>query len=197
MASESDIPDSPFEPRKYRVTYCCAQCNHQWKSKWLKAVPKKDPPCPNPSCAEIRVLRQTAVENQRLRAMLEEGRGPAHIGENKVVKAVDTTADIVMQDYGMTDLKDGIRQGESMAPKLAPGAQALADGMFNPGSHDVKVRDAMTGQMQTVQAAQMNRIGKRALAGAYRGMAVAPNVVIPENMRSKPPLQLVRTEKMR
>ena len=142
-------------------------------------------------------LRQLKVENDRLRAMLDEQRGPAHIGGNKMVAAVDQTAEIVMKDYGLTDLKDRVGPGETMAPKLPPQQQALADTMFNGGTRDVKVKDVLTGRTETVQAAQMNRIGKRAIAGAYRGMAVAPNSVIPERMRNQSPLQLVRTEKPR
>lgn len=45
-------------------------------------------------------------------------------------KCVDKTADIVMHDYGMTNLKDNVRPGETMAPKLDPVRQAAADGMF-------------------------------------------------------------------
>jgi predicted nucleic acid-binding Zn-ribbon protein len=197
VESESHNPESIFEPRKYRVTYRCQQCGHQWKSGWRKSVPKKDPPCPSLECAEVTSLRQMKIENDRLRAMLAEQRAPAQIGTNKTVAAVDQTANIVMQDYGLTDLKDGIRPGETMAPKLPQQQQALADTMFNGGTRDVKVKDALTGRMETVQAAQMNRIGKRAIAGVYRGMSVAPNAVIPERMRHQSPLQLVRTEKPR
>ena len=45
-------------------------------------------------------------------------------------KAVDTTANIVMEDYKLTDLKDNVRAGETMAPKLAPVLQEKADNMF-------------------------------------------------------------------
>jgi hypothetical protein len=194
VESEMQEPETPFEPRKYRVTYSCQLCGHQWKSRWLKAVPKKDPPCPNPSCVEVSRLRQEHGENQRLRAMLEAGQGPAHIGGNTMVNAVDATANIVMQDYGLTNLKDGIRPGESMAPKLPPQQQAMADSMFGGGKGDVQVTDAMTGQKRTVQSATMNRLGQRAIAGAFRGMSVAPNSVIPEAMRGQPPLRVVRRE---
>lgn len=45
-------------------------------------------------------------------------------------KAVDMTADIVMEDYKMGDLKDNVRAGESMAPKLDPARQHQADNFF-------------------------------------------------------------------
>ena len=192
VSSETQMPESQFEDRKYRVNYRCRDCGHKWKSRWLKAVPYKDPPCPNPSCAEVRQLRQTQIENQRLRAMLEEQRAPAQIGDKTIVKAVDQTAEMVMQDYGMTDLKDNIREGESMAPKLPGPAQAAADNYFQ-AARPAKAVDFGTGRMRTIQAKHLNMIGERAMKGAYRRQAVAPNSVIPENVRNQPPLTLVRT----
>lgn len=196
VCSEAQAPETPFEEHKFRVSYQCQQCGHEWKSRWLKAVPKKDPPCPNPSCAEVTRLRQQEAEHKRLLVMLEEGRAPAHIGQSNVVKAVDQTADIVMKDYKLTDLRDGIRPGESMAPKLPPQQQALADGVFG-GSGDMKVRDPTTGQTASIQASALTRLGRRAIGGAFRNMAVAPNAVIPESVRNRAPLTVVRTEKAR
>lgn len=197
IASEMQPPETPFEERKYRVTYCCQQCGHRWRSKWLNTVPKRDPRCVNPSCAEVTRLRQTEQENLRLRAMLDEQRAPAQIGKSNVVKAVDQTADIVMKDYALTDLRDGIRPGESMAPKLAPQQQALADSVFGGGQKEVQVRDPTTGQTASIQASALTRLGQRAIAGAFRGNAVAPDQVIPEAMRHRAPLTVVRTEKAR
>lgn len=45
-------------------------------------------------------------------------------------KAIDLTADIVMQDHKLTNLQDSSRVGESMAPKIEPRLQAQADGFF-------------------------------------------------------------------
>jgi hypothetical protein len=50
-------------------------------------------------------------------------------------KSVDSTADIIMNDYKMTDLRDDARMGESSAPKLPPAMQAQADNFFNPGKN--------------------------------------------------------------
>ena len=190
-------PPEEFEPRKYRVSYRCRECGHTWKSRWLKATPKDDPPCPNPSCAELRAGRQAMVENQRLRAMLESQRGPAQIGDKPIVKAVDFTAETTMQSYGMTDLKDNIREGESMAPKLPGQAQAQADNYFagEKAQGPSRMMDLGTGRMRTVQADKLNLIAKRAMQGAYRHRAVSPVEVIPKNMQNQSPLSLVRTEK--
>lgn len=196
IASEVVAPETPFERTKVRVRYRCAQCGHEWKSRPVFSAPKRDPACPNPSCIEIALLRQTAREVENLKRMLSEQRAPAQVGANNVVKAIDYTAKAAMQDYGLTDLKDSIREGESMAPKLPPQQQALADNHFG-GQKDMMVKDVMTGQIRPVLAKSLTNIGRKALAGAYRNMAVPPNAVIPENMRHLPPLRSVRREDFR
>lgn len=70
-------------------------------------------------------------------------------------KCVDKTADIVMTDYKMTNLKDNVRMGESMAPKLDPRLQSSADNMFG----GAKKRG------NTFNAAAM---AKRAMSGSLR-----------------------------
>lgn len=60
-------------------------------------------------------------------------RAPGIIGTNVHVKAIDETAKIVMEDYGHTDMRDDVRPGETMAPKLPPAQQAAADNYFGGG----------------------------------------------------------------
>lgn len=92
----------------------------------LERIP--DPPCP------------TCKKAQKVRHAKFDGTAPA-IGGSLIVRAVDQTAQIVMEDHGMTDLRSDVREGEAMAPKLAPRLQAMADNMFtrpkqrgNPGA---------------------------------------------------------------
>lgn len=70
-------------------------------------------------------------------------------------KCVDKTADIVMTDYKMGDLKDNVRVGESMAPRLDPAKQSAADNMFGGPKRK---------QMPFNAAA----LAKRAMSGALR-----------------------------
>jgi len=183
VSSEVQEPEGFLEKRKYRVSYQCADCGHQWKSGWRTSVPRKDPPCPNMHCSEMRASRQLAIENARLRQMLAEQSGPAHIGANNTVKAVDETANIVMQDYGMTNLQDGIREGDAVAQKLPVPQQQAADAYFG-GMKDSKAVDFVSGRMRTIKAAQLNAIGQRAIKGGYRRLAVAPNAITREPMHS-------------
>jgi hypothetical protein len=69
-------------------------------------------------------------------------------------RCVDKTADIVMTDYGMTNLKDNVRVGENMAPKLAPHLQGAADNMFGGKSRNMKLDTA--------------KLARRAMSGAMR-----------------------------
>src|SRR5208282_3179554 len=193
--SEMHDPESPFEPKRYRQWFRCPECGHKYASHWAKSPPKKDLPCPRPTCATERDLRQTKADNQRLLAMLAEQRAPGLIGANVTVRAVDATAEMVMKDYGMTDLRDNIREGESMAPKLPPAAQAAADGYFAPEKtrQPMKAVDLATNRMRTIPAAALNKIAERATAGRYARRGVSPVSVIPQDLRGQSPLTLVRT----
>ena len=201
------VETGPFEPTKQRFNYHCDRCGHDWH-KLAYAVPKKNPKCPNRSCVEIAELADLRTKYNNLERMLLDGRAPAHIGANTTVKAVDYTANAVMEDYKLTDLKDGIRQGEDMAPKLPPAQQQQADNYFvgapapagqpatgPTGFRDTKVADFKTGRPHTIKAKQMEMLGRRAIAGAFRGMAVAPTAVVPEAAKQiGSPIVRVRTE---
>ncbi len=86
-------------------------------------------------------------------------------------KCVDRTAEIVMTDYGMSNLKDNVRPGESMAPKLGGGAQAVADQMMGmkPSDGMMSVYDANTRRIVKIpQKRNGAALAKRALSGALR-----------------------------
>jgi hypothetical protein len=174
-------PEGYMQPRKVRVSFQCGDCGHEW-SRVYKTVPAKDPPCPNKACSDASQLAQLRHENENLRRMLEEGRPPAQIGKNPTVKAVDTTAEIVMQDYGMTDLRDNIRQGESVAPKLPPAQQKAADTYFAPEA----------GRSAGMNKKQVDLLKRRAVAGAFRNMAVPPTAIMPPGSRDPGAPALVR-----
>ena len=117
--------------------------------------------------------------------MLAEGQGPSQIGNKIVVKAVDETAKIVMEDYNMTNLKDNIRHGESVAPKLPGQQQALADNYFGGGG----LRAA------GISSKQAQALGRRAIAGAFRNTALNPgSIQLPDVKNGQSPLRVMRTE---
>lgn len=109
---------------RFQVTIRCQECHHRYKrvlaaedESALAAV--ADPPCPRCSAA-ARAPKPFDFASRK---------APG-VGGSLTARAVDTTAEIVMQDYGMTDLRSDVREGESAAPKLAPRLQAAADNMF-------------------------------------------------------------------
>ena len=176
-------PDGYLQPKKYRVRYECEKCGHTY-SKVFKAIPVNDPPCPNKACAEKSEIADLKLQLARMEKMLLEQKAPAQNGTKLVVKAVDETAKIVMEDYNMTNLRDGIRHGEDMAPKLPPAQQAAADGYF--GGKGLQSRG--------ISSKQADLIRKRAISGAYRGMAVAPTAVMPGATTGQSPLRLIGRE---
>lgn len=99
------------------------------------------------------------------------GPAPAITG-SITVRAVDKTAEIVMQDHGLTDLKDNIRVGEAMAPKLPGEQQKVADTFFEPNKNP-----RLVGRRK----AYLDALGKRAIAGAFQNMALDVKGVLPDN----------------
>lgn len=135
-----------------------------------------NPPCP--LCAKIIRKRETEpmgtapIAITPIEQWIGEGRAPAQIGKSNTVKAIDLAADIAMKDYGLSDLKDNVRQGESMAPALPPAQQRLADNFFNPAGNPA---------FGNRRARQMQMLGKKAIAGAFRSTALDVKAVLPDN----------------
>ncbi|MDE2096580.1 MAG: hypothetical protein KGL39_04980 [Patescibacteria group bacterium] len=177
-AVESEwVQEGFMEPKKKRITFECAKCGHVF-TRTFKAEPKHDPKCPSKTCGDSDRIADMQRQIANLTAMLADGRGPAHIGDNVKVKAVDKTAEIVMADHKLTDLRDGVRPGETMAPKLPVPMQNAADNFFSGGAKALGTGD-------TMRSRQMKALGQRALAGAFRQGAIAPNMVLP---KERPPV---------
>lgn len=104
----------------YQITMSCTRCGNRWKRR-TKSPDSPDPPCPNLACGETPITRGMDLSSSR---------APATIGANPRVQAVDETYKIVTQDYGMTDMRDDVREGESATPKLPPAQQTMADNYF-------------------------------------------------------------------
>ena len=183
IGSETLPPEGFMQPRRYRITCRCDRCGKEYK--WVaKAITAKDRPCPRKACKEAAIQERIEREAARMAKIIEEQRAPGHIGDNNQVRAIDKTAEIVMADHGMTDLKDNIRPGEAMAPKLPPAMQAASDNFFN--ANPLKDRGMGSKQAELIK--------RRALAGAYRNMSVSPQVISGQSGES--PLRMIRKEKV-
>jgi hypothetical protein len=108
---------------KYIITMKCRGCGHKWKRKTHNPE-SADPPCPNLDCG----LGQDPIGMD-----LTWNKAPAAIGGSNTVKAIDETARIVMEDQGFTNLRDDVRQGETMEPAIPAAARAAADAFFGGG----------------------------------------------------------------
>jgi hypothetical protein len=186
VGTDLEPSEGYLQPSRVRVHYRCDVCGHEW-SKVFRAVPKKDPACPMPACVAVSTAEAELRAAERMEQILESRIPPGHIGESKVVKAVDETARIVMEDYGMTDLKDNIREGEGAAPKLPPAQQAAADGFFSTKKF---------AENAGVEHKRAELLKRRAIAGAFRGMSVNPNVSSFGRKAGEAPLSVARIEKI-
>lgn len=180
-------------PKRYKVQFRCDCCGNVFE-KTLRSLDTPDPPCPNLACpgphfnrADRAAITEEIPDNVTSmpdRMDWQSGRAPAHTGANNQVKAVDATAEIVMQDYGLSDLRDGVRPGETMAPKLAPKLQQMADGFFGGGA--AKGMGVNSGQL-----------ARRAMSGAMRptGPSNPDPVKILHDNKYKPPINIVAGDK--
>lgn len=153
----------------WRNRFNCKFCGHSWKSERFDTKAEADAAyeasggaaieCPN--CAKV--LKARGID-------LSIPKAPATVGQNVQVKAIDETAKVVMQDYGMTDLRTDVREHETMVPKLPPLLQQQADGFFvgrGRRQTGMGVRDPQSGH--TVQLrSNPSAIGMAAIKGAYR-----------------------------
>jgi hypothetical protein len=171
---------------RYKLTLRCNNFRHG-PHKYSKEVSVDEaggetladvpnPPCP--LCRKLIKVRDTEpmatapIPIKPVEEWLPTGQAPAQIGKNNTVKAIDMAADIAMKDYGLSDLKDNVRQGDVMAPPLAPQQQKLADHFFNPQENP-----ALSAQRKK----QIARLGQRAIAGAFRNQALDVKSVLPDN----------------
>ena len=127
--------------KKYRVLYRCGDCKKEfYKIRTENTLNRKAPSCPNTKCRKAsRIKFKSARDMENLPAPIvggtpdNPGKAPG-IGGSISAKALDRTAEMVMQDYGMTNLKDNLKAGESGAPKLPPAQQQMADNFFGGGN---------------------------------------------------------------
>src|ERR1700723_2042442 len=120
--------DGYMEAPRHRVRCKCLRCGNIYQKTMPKGwkLSDPDPPCPKKSCKQAIAAEQAAKEAANVEAMIETGKRPGPVGMNNLVKAVDLTAQIVMEDQNHTDLKDNTRTGDTMAPNLTIRQQQMS-----------------------------------------------------------------------
>ena len=154
---------------KFKLTLRCTDCGH----KWTKVVECRDSnidEVPNPPCVKCKKTRKR--KHGGLKEIVASGRGPAVTGNNIKNQAIDETARIVMEDFGMSDLKTNTREGDSQVPSLTPRQQAMSKHFWG-GS---RARKPLVDMKQTVSSAMQGAFlpgrGARAGEGAVSGNEV-------------------------
>lgn len=168
----------------FETQYYCSDCNHVFH-KITDHDPRKKagriPSCPDcrskkdalPQLhTKIRgdVKPRTEEEKMaRIQDMCASQKPPA-MGPTMRSKAFDATSEMVMQDYGMTNIEmnSNLRPGDNCVPKLAPELERRVDEVFKPQKNNVA---GMSGaMMNSVLTNQIN-------AGAFRNYGGAGDVV--------------------
>lgn len=106
-----------------RRFYRCTACDHKFDVVCEKRDP--DPECPN--CAIVADRDDTteaANDEARLQRMLESGTPPGVIGVK--AKAIDMAQRMAEEDYGLTDMNDNSRAGDTAFKPESPMTTAEA-----------------------------------------------------------------------
>lgn len=143
---------------RYRELFQCARCGNRWKGP-IRDCPAPlegwpTPKCPNLACGETQEPR--GID-------LSLNKAPAQVGQSISVKAIDETAQIVMEDHKLTDLRTDVRPSETMTPKLPPQQQAAADSFFSAGKRTAQMRRSPA---QLARAAIHGQLRDRGQPGA-------------------------------
>lgn len=155
---------------RYKIICQCTRCGHKWK-RFTSNPDSPDPPCQNLACGE---------QGVPIGMDLTLNKAPGIVGGNIQVKAIDETAAIVMQDYGLTDLRDDVRPTETTTPKLPPKQQEMADNFFGgPGRRRMNgvnlgrhAAAAMTGALSDPVSTE------RSLVATHRQQLRAPTHIL-------------------
>lgn len=139
---------------------------------------------------------ESAKQEQNVAVMIETGQTPGHVGANNLVKAIDMTANIVMEDHQMSDLKDNTRTGDSMVPGLTLRQQKMSENFWGGGRQRDKRKptyqpgvDAMRG---TIDKAMQGKYLPNVAASVPRDTVTGDNLLTDLHARKyKPPVNIL------
>ena len=129
----------------YEAHYSCSTCAYEF-SVVSEVKPKgRCPGCPkckvNTSPPKSTAKHQGRLHTEQQRQENHEGiikEGfPAIGGKSSAHKAHDDTMQMVMQDYGLTDINDRPHEGENCVPKLPPHLERQVGSGFGGSFGDV------------------------------------------------------------
>lgn len=170
------------EIKRYRMTFKCGDCSNIFKKITTNADLQKAP-CPqcrtkNRITKFMRTGDGPISKKDLVIVQAPPSVAPAIIG-SIATKAIDATANIVMEDHKLSNLKDSVKYGESMAPRLDPVRQHKADNFFGP-------KKAPRGTPAGLDPA---RLAKQAMRGSFRDQKMDPVKAL--SPRFKPNIEFV------
>lgn len=155
----------------YEAQYACSICNYAF-SVISETNPKgRCPGCPK--CKENstkkgqnKTLGRLKTEKQLQEShkdIVESGKFPGIGGKSQLYKAHDATMQMVMQDYGLTDINDKPYEGENCVPKLPAHLEKQVNEGFGASFGDVPKLSSNT------SAAKISSIGMASInSGKFR-----------------------------
>ncbi len=156
----------PFETK-----YSCSDCTHVFSVVTENRPKGRCPSCPECKKKNHATLRSISKSNRsytqkeldhNTQDILQSRQAPA-MGKSDFTKAMDLTANIVMEDCNMTNLRDNLREGENMVPNLAPELEKRVETAFQPQKNNI-----MGMQGSGLQKTITNQINSGAVKG-YSG----------------------------
>lgn len=199
--------------QKYKMTFKCSDC----KSTFDKITTNQNLMSPRcPYCKEENeatklhrigdgpISEETLIAQKAMKlymetpefqqSLLSKMMSPTPQSSQNTNKAIDVTAEIVMQDHKMGNITDKKQQpGETMAPRLDPVRQNMADNMFGKKKSGLNTcLDMGTGRARSMgdRGINMGALARNAMAGAYRGGSIDPVAAV-QNKREPLKVQYV------
>jgi hypothetical protein len=125
----------------YEAHYCCSTCEYKFSVVSEQNPKGKCPSCPK--CKENSAKKGQNKTSGRLKTkkQLEEtskdmiaSKKVAYLGGKSAAhKAHDATMNMVMEDYGLTDINDRPQEGENCVPKLPHHLEQQVNNGFGAG----------------------------------------------------------------
>jgi hypothetical protein len=186
----------PFETK-----YICDDCQPPYTFIKITDMDPRIGTCKTPSCPQCKERKASAKMHMKVRGDVKietaeqsqerfdqeiksGAKGPGIIGNNNFVKAVDRTAELVMQDYKMTDINmsSSLRDGDNCVPKLTHEQERKVDDVFSGKAKN----NVMGMQGDKMTASLMKQVN----AGAFRNYG-DPVARQQENEVSKPKINII------
>lgn len=150
----------------YRQKLHCSKCGNTW-TRIVNDSGGVAPSCP--VCNE---------PDKKIGMNFNSGKAPSIKGNNTTSgyrnRGIDMAFDVAAHDYNQTDLRDNVREGDSMVKPLRPDLQKQVDNFFNGGNLNVPNASIM-------RRKKNQDLLNRAVNGAFKGAAVDVKKLLPDS----------------